>query len=228
MIRIFIGYDHKESIAAYTLMHSIWKRSSMPVSITPLWLNQLQPIHSRPRERFQSNDFTFSRWLVPYLCGYQGWAIFMDCDMLMLSDVQELWSLQDYQYAVQVVKNDYKPIETVKYLGNEQDSYHKKNWSSVMLMNCEKCKALTPEYIEWADRLTLHQFQWLTKEELVGDLPLKWNHLVGYGKEMPDASLVHFTKGGPYFKEFSDVEFTDEWRSEFYDMTHCQQLEGQK
>ena len=225
MIRIFIGYDRRESVAFHTLCHSIWRHASQPVSIIPLMLNQLYDVHDRPRERFQSNDFTFSRWLVPYLCGYEGWAIFMDCDMLVRRDISELWEMRNPLCAVQVVKHDYTPPESSKYLGNEQDAYHKKNWSSMMLMNCGACKTLTPGYVNDAKRLTLHQFQWLGREDLVGSIPSEWNHLVGYGTERPDAAIVHFTIGGPYFHEYRSVEFSEQWRAEYSDMVHCAQVE---
>lgn len=227
MIKIFIGYDSCESVAFYTLAHSIWRRASQPVSITPIALHSLCDVHSRLRERYQSNDFTFSRWLVPYLCGYEGWAIFMDCDMIVLRDIVELWSYRDSRYAVRCVKNQYTPSEREKYLGNEQDVYDRKNWSSMMLLNCAACTVLTPEYVNTASRLDLHQFKWLgeNSEDLIGELPAEWNHLVGYGKEMPDAALVHFTIGGPYFKEYIGVEHTHTWMVENVDMLRCVQRE---
>lgn len=224
MIPVFIGYDPRESVAFYTLAHSIWRRASQPVNIIPIALHQLKEIHSRPRERFQSNDFTFSRWLVPHLCEYKGWAIFMDCDMIVRRDITELWKLRDERYAIQVVKHDYQPTEKEKYLGNEQDAYDRKNWSSVMLMNCCRCLALTPHYVGTASRMDLHQFKWLDSSE-IGELPLEWNHLVGYGRENPEAALVHFTIGGPYFKEYIGVEHTHTWMVEHFDMLRCVQRE---
>lgn len=227
MIRVFIGYDAHESVAFYTLAHSILRRASQPVQIVPIVLSQLKEIHNRPRERFQSNDFTFARWLVPFLCDYEGWAIFMDCDMIMLDDVAKLWAYKSDSYAVQCVKHEYWPAEKSKYLGNEQDSYARKNWSSVMLMNCSKCSSLTPWHVNTASRLDLHQFKWLGEdsEEKIGQLPPRWNHLVGYGGVCREPALVHFTKGGPYFKEYADVEFAKAWQEEFTSMNHCSQSE---
>lgn len=227
MIKVFIGYDSRESVAFYTLAHSIWRRASQPVSVVPIALHSLSHLHNRPRERYQSNDFTFSRWLVPYLCDYEGWAIFMDCDMIVLRDISELWGYRDSRYAVQVVKHFYNPFEKEKYLGNEQDAYERKNWSSVMLLNCAACTALTLEYVNTASRLDLHQFKWLgeNSEDQIGELPSNWNHLVGYGKEMPNAALVHFTIGGPYFKEYVGVEHTNTWIAENLDMMRCVQRE---
>jgi hypothetical protein len=224
-IKVFIGYDPRESVAFYTLAHSIWCRASRPVTIVPLRREQLLDVHDRPRERFQSNDFTFTRWLVPHLCGYEGWAIFMDCDMLVRRDIAELWALRDSCYAVQVVKHDYAPQETAKYLGNEQDAYARKNWSSVMLMNCAACTELTPRYVNTAPRLDLHQFKWLEggDETMIGALPTEWNHLVGYGPTREDAALVHFTIGGPYFNGYQHCEFAPEWARELDSMMRCDQ-----
>ena len=211
MIRIFIGYDAREAIAFSVLAHSINARATQPVAITPVMLSQLQSVYKRERNPLQSTDFSFSRFLTPWLCGYEGWAIFMDCDQLVLDDVAKLWALRDERYAVQVVKHHHVPKEEVKFLGAKQSKYEKKNWSSVMLMNCARCRALTPEYVNTASGLQLHQFKWLDNEDLIGALPERWNHLVGYNPPRPDAALVHYTLGGPYFPEYADCEYAQEW-----------------
>ncbi len=213
-IRVFIGFDPREDAAFGVLSHSIHARSSQPVSITPLMLSQLAGVYRRERNPLQSTDFSFSRFLTPYLCGYQGWAIFMDCDMLVLDDIARLWALRDDRFAVQVVKHRHVPKEDVKFLGAVQTKYEKKNWSSVMLMNCAKCAALTPEFVNSASGLELHQFKWLAADHLIGELPGKWNHLVGYDAPRRDASLVHYTIGGPYFEDYRDCEYAREWLSE--------------
>jgi hypothetical protein len=214
MIRVFIGYDSREAVAYGVLAHSIQRRASRPVSIAPVMLSQLGEVYRRERDPVQSTDFSFSRFLTPWLCGYQGWAIFMDCDMLMLDDVAKLWQLRDERYAVQVVRHEHVPKEEVKFLGTVQTKYSKKNWSSVMLMNCARCTALTPDYVNRASGLELHQFKWLGEDALIGALPPGWNHLVGYDPPRRDASLVHFTIGGPYFDEYRDCEYSREWREE--------------
>ncbi|HEX3096523.1 MAG TPA: glycosyltransferase [Usitatibacter sp.] len=214
MIRVFIGYDDREAAAFGVLSHSIHARSSEPVSIAPLRLSELAGIYKRPRDPLQSTDFSFSRFLAPHLCGYEGWAIFMDCDMLVLDDIAKLWRLRDDRYAVQVVKHVHVPKEEVKFLGAVQTKYAKKNWSSVMLMNCAKCTALTPEYVNAASGLELHQFKWLEGDRLIGEIPPAWNHLVGYDPPRRDASLVHYTIGGPYFEAYRDCEYAREWFAE--------------
>lgn len=135
----------------------------------------------------------------------------MDCDMLVRADISELWDLRDDQFAVMCVKHNHQPKENVKFLGAPQTPYSKKNWSSVMLFNNSRCHALSPEYVNSATGLELHQFKWLESEELVGDLPKSWNHLVGYDSHDPLVNNVHFTSGGPYFKEYSEVEYAKEW-----------------
>ncbi len=214
MIRTFIGYDSREAAAFSVLAHSINARASQPVAIAPVMLEQLRGVYRRERDPLQSTDFSFSRFLTPWLCGFEGWAVFMDCDMIMLDDIASLWSLRDERYAVQVIKHHHVPKEEVKFLGEKQSKYEKKNWSSVMLMNCAKCRALTPEFVSSASGLQLHQFKWLASDELIGALPAKWNHLVGYDAPRADASLVHFTIGGPYFPEYRDCEYSREWFAE--------------
>ena len=221
MIRFFIGYDTREAIAFSVLSHSIHARASRPVSIAPVMLSQLGHVFRRDRNALQSTEFSFSRFLTPYLCDYQGWAIFTDCDMLMLDDVAKLWELRDERYAVQVVKHVHVPREDTKFLGAVQTKYEKKNWSSVMLMNCAKCTKLTPEYVNTASGLELHQFKWLEGDHLIGEIPKRWNHLVGYDAPDAGAGLVHFTIGGPYFAEYADCEFAREWFAEKDAMSHA-------
>ncbi len=214
MIPILIGFDPRETVAFHVLSHSIHARASQPVSIAPLMLSQLTGVLTRERHPLQSSDFSFSRFLTPHLCGYTGWSLFMDCDMLMLDDVASLWALRDERYAVMVVQHEHKPRETVKFLGEPQSAYEKKNWSSVMLFNNARCAALTPEYVNRASGLELHQFKWLAEEALIGPLPERWNHLVGYEAPRKDAALLHYTLGGPYFEAYADCEYADEWRAE--------------
>lgn len=224
-VRVFIGYDFAEAVAYHTLCHSIITRSSLPVSITPIMLSQLKGVLTRERDPLQSNDFAFSRWLVPYLCGYEGWAIFMDCDMLVQDDIAKLWALRNPNYAVQVVKHTHTPATDKKYLGTIQTSYEKKNWSSVMLMNCSECTALTPEYVNTAHGLDLHQFKWLEGANRIGGLPVRWNYLVDYCAPRGDnlISNLHYTEGGPYFDAYRDCSYADNWWREYKEMRHCKE-----
>ena len=209
MIRVFIGYDSHETVAFHVLAHSIVMRSSEPVSIAGVVLRQ---VGMAPRDG-GSTEFAFSRFLVPHLSGFSGWSIFMDCDMLCLGDIAELYGLRDSRFAVQVVKHNHVPKETEKFLGNVQRPYEKKNWSSVMLFNNEMCPVLTPGYVNSASGLDLHQFRWLGSDELIGGLPSEWNHLVGYDDPKP-AKLVHFTLGTPCFAKYRFCEYAKEWFEE--------------
>ena len=225
MIRLFIGYDPRETVAWHVLSHSILARSSAPVAITPLALNNLGAQMWRERSPLQSTDFAFSRFLTPWLCGFEGWSIFMDCDMLVRDDIARLWALRDDRYAVMCVKHDHVPTETVKFLNAPQTAYAKKNWSSVMLFNNARCKALTPSYVNSATGLQLHQFKWLESESLIGEIPHGWNHLVGFDAYDPDAANVHFTDGGPYFHEHANCDYAQEWFAEHQRMLRVDQRE---
>jgi|TARA_B100000959_G_C14950605_1_gene611737 hypothetical protein len=217
---IFIGWDPNEIAAYNVLAHSINARASRPVSITPLMLSQLGGLMWRDRNLLQSTQFSFSRFLTPYLNDYKGWALFMDCDMLVLDDMANLFDLCDDRYAVMVVKHDHDPEEKVKFLGATQTKYEKKNWSSVVLYNCNKCTALTPEYVNTATGLDLHQFKWLGDDNLIGEIPHKWNHLVGYDQsvDVSEISNIHWTIGGPYFDEYAGCDYSDVWVDERQDM----------
>lgn len=216
MIRVFIGYDSHETVAFHVLAHSIHARASQPVVIAPLMLTQLQSLFHRERNSLQSTEFSFSRFLVPHLSSYEGWSLFCDCDMLMLDDIAKLWALRDERFAVQVVKHEHVPPEDIKFLNQPQSKYAKKNWSSVMLFNNAKCRALTPEYANTATGLELHQFKWLGDDALIGEIPHRWNHLVDYDPpaERDDLSLIHFTEGGPYFEAYKNCGYADLWFKE--------------
>lgn len=211
MINIFIGYDSKEKIAYHVLSESILKNSTKPVSITPIYLPNIKDDFLRERNNLSSTEFSFSRFIIPHLMNYQGWALFMDCDMLMKADVEELWRLRDDRYAVQVCKHDYVPRTETKFLGQIQTAYPKKNWSSFMLMNCKKCTSLTPDYVNKASGLELHQFKWLENEELIGSLPLEWNWLAGEYEYKKDIKNIHYTEGGPYFKDYKNCDYAQDW-----------------
>jgi lipopolysaccharide biosynthesis glycosyltransferase len=228
MIQVFIGYDTREAVAFSVLAHSIHAHASMPVSIAPLMLSQLRHILTRARDPRQSTDFAFSRFLTPYLSAYSGWSIFMDCDMLMLDDIAKLWRLRDDRYAVMVVKHDHQPRESVKFLGQQQIPYPKKNWSSVMLFNNARCRALTPGYVNTAGGLELHQFKWLAEESLIGELPRRWNYLVGYDEYGDDNALIHYTLGGPYFAEYRHCDYADMWRRHYERMISVSRRETEQ
>ncbi|NBY57073.1 MAG: glycosyltransferase, partial [Actinobacteria bacterium] len=179
MIRVFIGYDDNETVAFHVLSHSILRHATQPVTITPLVKSHMHTFYKRERSSLESTDFSFTRFLVPYLSEYTGWSLFMDCDMLMTGDVAELWNLRDESYAVMCVKHDYEARDEVKFLGAVQTKYEKKNWSSVMMFNNDRCRMLTPDVVATETGLFLHQFKWLGDDSLIGDLPTTWNYLVG-------------------------------------------------
>jgi hypothetical protein len=212
-IKVFIGYDSREIPAYHVLSQSIIANSSVPVTIAPLNLRHLEAVFWRKRDPKQSTEFSFSRFLVPYLSGYTGWSVFMDSDMLLSADVASLWELRDEQYAVMVVKHDYVPQSEVKFLGETQTRYPKKNWSSLMLFNNAKCRALTVDYVNQASGLELHQFKWLKDESLIGGLPLEWNYLVGEYPAREGIKNLHYTLGGPWWDEFKSCDYSSEWFS---------------
>ncbi len=224
MIRWFIGYDPVEAGTWYTLAHSLHRHSSMPISVTPVSLANLDGILTRERHPLQSNDFAFSRFLVPWMCNFEGWAVFTDCDMIVRDDPAKLWALRDEKFAVKVVKHNHIPAEETKYLGNQQTRYSRKNWSSVVLWNCAHpaVSMLTPEYVNHAEGLDLHQFRFI-KDEEIGELPKVWNHLVGYDKFNPKAKLIHYTTGGPYFREYANCDYHSDWFTENALMNHINQ-----
>jgi hypothetical protein len=213
VLDIYIGYDGQEVVAYHVLAQSILEQSTRPVRLTPINLANLGGVFARDAVPTQSTEFSFSRFLTPYLSGYAGWSLFMDCDMILRGDIADLFALADDRYAVMVAQHDYVPRDEVKFLDHVQTRYAKKNWSSVMLLNNARCAALTPQYVNTATGLQLHQFHWLESQDKIGALPLTWNWLVGEYDHNPDARIAHFTRGGPYFEAYADCDYADEWRA---------------
>jgi lipopolysaccharide biosynthesis glycosyltransferase len=222
MINIFIGYDHREAIAYHVCANSIIRHSSKTVAITPLALKNMQDYQETHTDG--SNQFIYSRFLVPHLMEYNGWAIFMDGDMLLRDDIERLWSLRDDSKAVMVVKHDYKTKMSEKYLGAKNENYPRKNWSSVILWNCKHAanKIVTPEFIQGATGAQLHRFTWLS-DDLIGELPNVWNWLPDEFGANLDAKLLHYTLGTPSFHDFATTPMGDEWHRERIYTDYCLQ-----
>jgi len=223
-IRVFCGYDPREAIAYHVMSNSIIRHATKPVAIHPLALKNLESFYNDDQHLDGSNQFIYSRFLVPYLSNYEGWSIFVDGDMIVRGDIAELWELRDETKAVQVVQHDYETKMAVKYLGAKNVNYPRKNWSSVILFNNAKCKALTPEFVQHATGAELHRFNWTGDESLIGELPQEWNWLDGEYDYNEDAKLVHYTLGTPCFGEFANFgSFSSEWHRERMYTDHSSQ-----
>ena len=229
-VKLYVGSDKRESVGLSVFCYSVWSRASVPVSITPLTENLS---HLWGGQRDSSNQFIYGRFLIPYLQSWKGWAIFADgADMLMQADIADLWALRDDWKAVQVVRHDYKTKHPVKYLGGVNEDYERKNWSSLMLINCGhfSWRQITPEYVEKATGENLHRFQFID-DRYIGALPDTYNWLVGeqgiyvnprvdLGPSLP--KLLHYTISIPAFKECTITDYADEWREELKRATNVE------
>ena len=221
-IPIFVGYDPREAVAYHTCANSIIRQASQPVAIIPLALNLFNDYTETHTDG--SNQFIYSRFLVPHLMGYTGHAIFMDGDMIVRGDIVELWEQRSAYYDVQVVKHDYKTKMTEKYLGAKNENYPRKNWSSVILWNCNSHpnRRLTPEFVQQSTGAQLHRFTWID-DSRIGELPPEWNWLPDeYGANL-NAKLLHYTLGTPCFHEFATTPQSDEWHREHMLADYCLQ-----
>ena len=209
-INIVVGFDQRESVAYHTFTQSIIEKSSLPVAFIPLAINTLKGYKETHSDK--SNDFIYSRFLTPYLNDFKGWAIFADGDMICQADIKELWDLRDESKALLVVKHDYQTKAHQKYLGNINENYPRKNWSSVILWNCAhpKHKILTPDFITHQTGKYLHRFSWLNDDD-IGELPPEWNWLAIEYPENRKAKLIHYTLGTPCFKDYKNTEMSDIW-----------------
>jgi lipopolysaccharide biosynthesis glycosyltransferase len=221
-IPVFVGYDPREAVAYHTCANSIIRHASRPVAIIPLALNLFDDYEETHTDG--SNHFIYSRFLVPHLMEYTGHAIFIDGDMIVRDDVVELWEQRDVTKDVQVVKHDYKTRMTEKYLGAPNENYPRKNWSSVILWNCNSFpnRRLTPNFVQQSTGSFLHRFMWLD-DERIGELPREWNWLPDEYGPNPDAKLLHYTLGTPCFHEFATTPMADEWHREHLLADYCLQ-----
>jgi lipopolysaccharide biosynthesis glycosyltransferase len=224
-IPIFVGYDPREAVAYHTCANSIIRHASCPVAIIPLALNLFKDYTETHTDG--SNQFIYSRFLVPHLMDYTGHAIFIDGDMIVRSDIAELWQWRHKRYDVQVVKHNYETCMTEKYLGAKNENYPRKNWSSVIIWNCESAanKRLTPEFVQQSTGAELHRFTWICDEQ-IGDLPAEWNWLPDeYGPNI-NADLLHYTLGAPCFHDFATTPMADEWHRERMLADYCLQKDN--
>lgn len=216
---IHIGWDSREDIAYQVARHSLQRRASVPVEIKPIRQPEMRArgLYTRTLDPLQSTEFTYTRFLVPALEGYQGWALFFDCDFLWLGDVAELLRLIDDRYAVMCVHHDHRPKETWKMDGATQTVYPRKNWSSLVLYNCAHPanRKLTPEVVNREPGSFLHRFAWLD-DALIGSLPETWNWLEGWCDKPKSGTpkVVHLTRGGPWFEKWQKVDYADLWNAE--------------
>lgn len=231
-LAVFIGYDQREEDAWNVCRLSMARRSSVPVHAVKLseralryngWYDRpwkmegAQKVDVRDGKPF-STDFAFTRFLVPALALYEGWALFCDCDFLFTADIARLFDLADENFAVQVVKHRHDPAETVKMDGVVQTRYHRKNWSSLILWNCAhpSNRFLTTQAVNHEPGQWLHAFGWL-KDAEIGELPITWNWLSGVSEPLPGNAIpcgIHYTLGGPWFETCRDVPYADLWLAE--------------
>jgi len=224
MIRLFVGYDPREAAAYHVFCQSAIERCSEPLSITPLAQRTLRGFDG---QRDGTNQFIFSRYLVPHLCGYQGWAIFVDGDMVCRDDLANLWELRDERHAVMVAQHHYTTKHRTKYVGTPLEArnvnYPRKNWSSVVLWNCAhpSNRVLSPAFIEEGTGAFLHRFGWLEEDE-IGELPLIWNWLVGEYERNPDARLLHYTLGVPGIEYYEMCDDSLDWHKTLLRSLHIE------
>jgi hypothetical protein len=221
--RIFIGWDSREPEAYDVAKFSLERRASVPVSVVAIKVEELRArgLYRRDKDPLASTEFTYSRFLTPALAGFSGWALFCDCDFLWLGDVAGLLDYTRTPKAVFCVQHDYQPSDTVKMDGAVQTAYPRKNWSSLMLFNCEhpSVRQLTPDVVNRESGAYLHRMQWVADEE-IGSLPVEWNWLEGWNKKPARGTPigVHFTRGGPWFANWQNVDYGDLWRAERAEM----------
>jgi hypothetical protein len=217
--RIYIGWDRREPEAYDVAAYSLQRRASVPVAVTPIKLDDLRArkLFWRSEDPLASTEFTYSRFLTPALAGYSGWALFCDSDFLWLGDVAGLLPYTQSSKAVYCVQHDYTPKETTKMDGAAQTNYPRKNWSSLMLFNCAhpSVRRLTPDVVNSETGAYLHRMQWVDDAD-IGALPTEWNWLEGWNEKPASGTpkAVHFTRGGPWFPDWQNVDYGDLWRAE--------------
>jgi lipopolysaccharide biosynthesis glycosyltransferase len=222
---IYIGWDSREDIAFQVCEHSIRRRTSSEYDgiVMPLKQQELRDrkLYWRDIDKLSSTEFTITRFLVPYLNDYKGWAVFGDCDMVWRVNPSELFKLRDESKAIMVVKHEYTVEEGTKMDGQMQLPYPRKNWSSLILWNCghPKNRSLDLQTVNTATPRFLHRFEWLDDDD-IGELPHAYNWLVGwYDVEHDgDPKIIHYTEGGPWFEQTRNCEFDHIWKQELINL----------
>lgn len=216
MINLYVGHDEREEVGTHVFLSSLLFHASAPVSVTHLTKRAVEKASGMSVPE-GSNAFTMSRFLIPYLMNWRGWAIFMDgADMLMRADINELAQLFDPWKAVQVVKHDYQTRHPVKYVGTSMEAknhdYPRKQWASVMLVNCAHYtwRKVTPSYVGQAVRMDLLQFRFMP-DQYIGELPIEWNWLADEQGANPEAKVLHWTAGIPALPHYRNSPHADEW-----------------
>jgi hypothetical protein len=224
VIPLYIGADPRESAGLHVFIQSVMDSSSAPVAFIPLHKPMLEGFDG---QRDGTNAFIYSRFLVPHLQHYEGWALFADgSDMVCLEDIKTLWAMRDDRFAVQVVKHDYKTKHARKYLGTSMEAknedYPRKNWSSLILWNCghRANRRLTPELVQESPGSFLHRFQWLADDQ-IGELPAEWNVLV-LEQDTGGASLLHHTLGIPGFNHYQHCDASEHWHRAMKKVAHVE------
>lgn len=225
MFKVFIGMDERQQDAYDVCEYSLRRHSSIPLDVQPVSVGTpgyIREHHWIGNQRYDnidgkpfSTDFAFARFMVPYLCRYRGWALFVDCDFLFQADVAELQQYIMPQHAVSVVQQCYEPSREVKMDGQIQQDYSAKNWSSFVLWNCghPHNAELTLGRVNTKHGSWLHRFEWLDSEH-IGGLPLEWNWLEGEYAALPRPKAIHFTNGGPWMKNWTNVAYASFWLEE--------------
>lgn len=219
ILKVFVGYDSREDIAWQVCKHSLLRHSGDDLLVSPLRQDVLRELnlYTRPIDKSASTEFSLTRFLTPYLAATSGWVVFCDCDFLFTTDIRKVLDNLDPAKAVYCVQHNYTPHFGVKMDNQKQTTYPRKNWSSFMVLNCDHpdVKALTPEVVNSASPAYLHRFSWVSNDAAIGALDLDWNFLEGeYAKPETLPRVVHYTNGGPWFDEWQDVDYADEWRAE--------------
>lgn len=221
-MKIFIGYDTRQDIAYQVCKHSILKRQP-DAEVFPLCQKDMREskLYTRPIDPMSSTEFTFTRYLVPDFMGHDGWALFIDCDTIIMTDIKKLFDQADDKYAVMCVKHEYNLEKSIKMDGHMQLPYTRKNWSSVMLFNCSHPSndKLTKDLVNDSSKgsLYFHQMQWL-KDEEIGALDHTWNYLNTVYDDLPNPNIVHYTEGGPWFKRYRKCKLHEMWKKELFEM----------
>lgn len=221
---VFIGYDTREDIAYQVCEYSINKKSSNTIT-HPLKQEELRKknFYWRGEDKLASTEFTFTRFLVPALMQYKGWSLFCDSDIIFLDDIKNLFDHADEKYAVLCVKHEYNPPAGFKMDGRVQTQYPRKNWSSLILWNNShpSNRKINVDLINDPETTGkyLHRFSWLDDNE-IGSLPLEWNWLVGWYSEPQNGTpkAIHYTEGGPWFKDYRECEYHNEWKQLLFNM----------
>jgi lipopolysaccharide biosynthesis glycosyltransferase len=190
-IRVFVGADESQLVPAAVLEYTIRKHTAGRVEFTTM-RDLPVPMPKDPAKRPRTG-FSFYRFMLPKLAGYQGRALYLDCDMQVFANLSELWAIP---FDGQTVLCTYQPEPPERWKGNK--SFKPGRHLAVMMLDCSRLDWDVHEIVRGLDEdrygytELMSDLAIVPEEQIEERIPVEWNSLEHY--EAGTTKLVHYTQ----------------------------------